>query len=350
MDDIHDIDWLSMEIKDLFQQQLYAFYVHAKVAYDDETTSQDLEQGLSTVRYFNTTVHLPLPPFVYTVAKTARSISIRWLHPGWDLNRYVETYVIDVYRIPDNRTRLAERDYCRMPKIQLPPRSTPYAAVQEPLYDCCHSPHSAASNFLTAHYGLDGDPDACGPDDHRCRRESEYHVLLANDTWYKISDTRLAAIRAEEMPLLQLPLPDYDPEEYSYAKEQRNIESAPPAATAQNFVRTIRVSNRTEQRLTIDKLVPFERYAIRVYACTKATQCGNYYQHFERTLRAPDADVVSMRITNDEKPTQLEFAVTPPRKPNGGVVLAYEFERFAGAERQERQCITEKIMKWRHYR
>lgn len=337
-----------MEVTDLWQQQQYAFYVHAKVTYDDETSSPELEQGLSTIRYFTTTVHLPLPPFVITLDKTDESVTIRWLHPGWDINRYVEMYVIDVFRIPDNLTRLqTQRNYCRDPKIKIPPRSTPYAAATEPLYDCCHSPHSVASNFLTAHYGLDGDPDACGPDDHRCRRESEYHVLLNNDTWYRISDGRLAAIRSEELPLLQLPLPDVDPTVYNYPKEQRRIDET---LTGADFVRTIRVDNRTEKRLIIDDLQPFQRYAFRMYACTKATECGNYYQHFERTLRAPHADTPGLTvISKAQVPKKILLGIRKPQRPNGGAVLAYEYERIAGRMLERRFCVTDLQMKQMNY-
>lgn len=236
--------------------------------------------------------------------------------------------------MPENITRLQLRNYCRDPKVITPPRHTRYFSEVARLHDCCDKMFGKP-RFFDAHFGLDGDPDACGPDDHHCRREAEYHVLLSNDTFYTASDARLAAIRAEEMPLL---LPTLSPE-FEYPVVQRPL-SRPSMARGRNFMHSLRVDNRTTSAL-IGDLDAFERYAFRVYACTKITQCGAFYQHFERTLRWEDADHLQLQVLSDAlMPFEMLLKVVKPERPNGGVVVSFEVEQYRSERLVRQWCLT----------
>lgn len=95
----YTVEWLQLTVDELLSHQRYAYYIHAQVTQANESDVHLLsENGLTDVRYFTTATRVPLPPFVYTVNKTDQYILIEWFHPGWDVNRYVEEYVIDIYR------------------------------------------------------------------------------------------------------------------------------------------------------------------------------------------------------------------------------------------------------------
>lgn len=347
-------DWMYLELTDLHQRQQYAYYVHAQVAQLNESTSSHDRHGISPIQYFTTATRRPLPPFVYTTAKANDSFSIAWFHPAWDTHRYVETYVIDVFRLPDDVDRLLDgRNYCLDPKVITPPQRTHYINNTEPFHDCCAKLELGLhARFLTGHIGLDGDPDACGPDDHHCRQESELHVLLQNDSWYADEDEqRLAAVRAEELIYMVAP-------EVQALERQREAARRPPAAAPRimkalprstpNLVRSLVLpaNDTQQQRARFGGLLAFERYAVRVYACTRATQCGHYFQHFERTQRTLAADDVRVRIVSERRmPDRLLLEVRgAATRPNGGVIVAFEVERYRNEVFERMVCVTGREM------
>lgn len=259
-------DWVQIELGDLQPRQLYAYYVHAQVVSHNETQSRSAVHGLSPMRYFTSATRRPLPPFVYTTAKTRNSITVSWFHPAWDTAHYVESYVVDLHHLPDDLERLQNgRNYCLDPKEVTPPRIVAYANFTEPAFECCERLlTNQHARFVTAHIGLDGDPDACGPQDHHCRSEAEFHVLMANESWYTESPGRLAAVRAEELPFMMLAPPEPDDE---LAQSHRNVTEGQEAA---NLVQSHRVDSLSHS-FRFENLTSFERYAVRVYSCTNVS-------------------------------------------------------------------------------
>lgn len=337
--------WLQTELGNLQHRQLYAYYVHAQVTLLNESHSDLAVHGLSPIRYFTSGTRRPLPPFVYTTAKTNTTINVTWFHPAWDTLRYVEYYIVDLHYLPDDINRLQDgRNYCLDPKVITPPRITKYANTSEPAYECCKKVlNGMHARFLTAHIGVDGDPDACGPDDHHCRSETEFHMLTSNQTWY--SDRRnMDAIRAEELPLMMMAPPEQgNALQLANQPEMDVLESV-------NLLQSHYVDN-TVHSFLFENLLSFERYAVRVYSCTNASKCGDYYQHFERTLRTLDADNIRLTVlANHLLPQELKLLVSTDRRPNGGVIVSYEVERYADTKLDLLQCVTGLEMERMHGR
>lgn len=225
-----------------------------------------------------------------------------------------------------------QRNYCDQPKVMTPTNVSEYYVAKEGVHDCCEMGYrNQHPRFMTVFLGVDGDPDVCGELDHDCRRDEKFHVLFSNDTYYTQDAARLAAIRAEEIPFL-MPLLQFGgdaPIRHRHA----NI-------TDPDYLYTMRVPSTIKNVLLIN-LQPFERYSIRVHSCTNETQCGMFYQHFERTLRSPLADRAELSVHSEERlPDVLQLTVVPPARPNGGLVVAYEVEHYLNTHQQFRTCLT----------
>lgn len=320
-------------LSDLRPNNRYAYYVEAKVSLNDKSPV-NITQGLSPISFFVTLPERPLPPFVSTKNKTKTSVALKWFHPAWDIDRLVERYEVDIYRLHDDGEEVQQRDYCLHPKVRGITDTHKYIAHSESAYFCCESRGFQHTRFVAAYFGLDGDPDMCGDEDPECQNEFKFHMLSSTTHYLK---SQLRAIREEELPFLSLPLPD-NPEYGDSHLRRPDISERHP-----EFERTHIIEGPDANEYEFNDLVAFERYAFRVYACNNHTGCSPYYLHFERTLRDFEADTVVITAKKMDDTGGIVVNISPPQVPNG-MTVAYVVERSMGSN-YEKICMTDENMK-----
>lgn len=335
-DPFFDVDknQYRFELNELRPNNRYAYYVEAKV-FLNEKSPVNITQGLSEIAYFVTLPERPLPPFVSTKNKTETSVTLKWFHPAWDVDRLVERYEVDIYRVKDDGKEVEQRDYCVYPKVRGVTDTHKYVVESESVYFCCEAKGFQHTRFVAAYFGLDGDPDMCGEEDPECQNEFKYHMLSATTHYLK---SQLLAIREEELPFLSIPLPDNPEYGDSHLRRPDEADRHP------EFERTHIIQGADVSEYQFDHLIPFERYAFRVHSCNNYTGCSPYFLHFERTLRDYEADsiVITAEIMDGKNPG-IVVNISPPQTPNG-ITVSYVIERTMGSDYEE-ICITNANLK-----
>lgn len=246
LDDIHfdkNRDMYSYNLTDLKQITKYAFYVRSF-----QSASDNFINGQTTVKYFTTPIDQLTSPIVTTYYKSPNSITLAWKTPKKEAP-LVRFYYVDILTMPDDQSRLDQRDYCLYPRTNVKTGLNAHDAEMQ--YE---------EEEVECNCDLEpGEEDLKDTKDHKYEAIKE--VVYFGTTVNCLLNTIHHACQSFENSRFKRQLITFEKQEITnnpnHLIEKRNIR------TAKNYLTTIYIDQYL-RNFTIPDLVPYTYYAFEV--------------------------------------------------------------------------------------